>query len=57
MFRVINKVVGLGWFFVRIQVQLLVCFDFFLKFRILDPDSGYRRKFRIHSDPDPTHIV
>ena len=57
MFRVINKVLGLGWFFVRIQVQLLVCFDFFLKFRILDPDSGYRRKFRIHSDPDPTHIV
>ena len=28
MFRVINKVLGLGWFFVRIQVQLLVCFDF-----------------------------
>ena len=28
MFRVINKVLGLGWFFVRIQVKLLVCFDF-----------------------------
>ena len=28
MFRVINKVLGLGWSFVRIQVQLLVCFDF-----------------------------